>query len=308
MILKPSELAPLSAHLFAEVMAEAGVPAGVFNMLHGTGETVGTALSRHHDVAMVSFTGSTRAGVEVAKNGAETIKRIHQELGGKSANILLPDVDLEQRVKEGVLNCFNNNGQSCNAPTRMLVHESQHDEAASVAKKTAEDIKVGDPADPKTEMGPVITNAQFEKIQGLIQSAIEEGAKLETGGLGHHDGLNGGGFVRPTIFSQVDPDMTIAKAEVFGPVLSIIPYRDEDHAVEIANNSEFGLAGYVQSGNQETARRIANKLRAGTIFINNPAWDSAAPFGGYKQSGNGREYADFAIDDFTEIKGIVGHG
>jgi aldehyde dehydrogenase (NAD+) len=252
---------------------------------------------------MVSFTGSTRAGVRVAEAAAPTIKRVHQELGGKSANILLEDADFARAVAEGVAACFGNSGQSCNAPTRMFVPRERRDDVAKLAEKAARDFRVGPPDDPATTLGPVVSAAQFDKIQSLIEAGIAEGATLLCGGLGRPEGLNRGYYVKPTIFADVTPDMTIAREEIFGPVLSIMSYDREDEAVRMANDTVYGLAGYVQSKNLERARAVAKQLRAGTVYINYPAWDSAAPFGGFKQSGNGREYADFALDDFTEIKG-----
>lgn len=308
MVLKPSEIAPLNAVLFAEIMHEAGVPKGVFNMVQGDGAGVGSAISSHPGIDMVSFTGSTRAGILVAKAGAETIKRIHQELGGKSANILLPDVDLERAVSLGVKGCFGNSGQSCNAPTRMLVHQDQHDEAVEIARNAAAQYRVGPAHEEATQLGPVVSQMQFDKIQDLIAKGISEGATLVAGGLGRPDGLNHGYFVRPTIFADVTHEMSISREEIFGPVLSILPYRDEDHAIEMANDTVYGLAAYVQSADQQKARAVGARMRAGTIYLNYPAWDASAPFGGYKQSGNGREYADFGFDDFTEIKGVVGYG
>ncbi|HCL3892797.1 TPA: aldehyde dehydrogenase family protein [Pseudomonas aeruginosa] len=308
MVLKPSELAPFNAVLFTEALHEAGVPPGVFNLVQGDGPSVGQPLASHPDVDMVSFTGSTRAGVMVAKTAADTVKRVHQELGGKSANILLPDCDLPRAVELGVLGCFSNAGQSCNAPTRMLVPADRHAEVLEIARQVAEHVSVGDPHAAGTDMGPVISEVQFLKIQDLIATGIAEGAELISGGLGRPDLVEHGYFVRPTIFGNVQPSMTIAREEVFGPVLAIIPYESIEQAIAIANDSVFGLAGYVQGTNQELAREVAGQLRAGTVYINYPAWDPAAPFGGYKQSGNGREYADFALHDFVEIKGIVGYG
>ncbi len=307
MVLKPSEIAPFSGLLFAEIMHEAGVPRGVFNLVNGDGPEVGEAMSHHPGIDMMSFTGSTRAGVLVAKAAADTVKRVSQELGGKSANILLPDVDLEKAVRLGVSGCFGNSGQSCNAPTRMFVHADQHSRAAAIAGEAAQTFKVGNPADTDTVLGPVVSQIQFDKIQGLIETGIKEGATLIAGGLGRPDGLNRGYYVKPTIFADVDQSMTIAREEIFGPVLSIIPYETEEQAVELANDTVYGLAAYVQSADMQRARRVADQMRAGTVYINYPAWDAGAPFGGYKQSGNGREYADFAIEDFTEIKGVVGY-
>ncbi len=308
MVLKPSEIAPISGIIFAEIMEAAGVPQGVFNLVNGTGPEVGQPMSEHPDVDMVSFTGSTRAGVLVAKAAADTVKRVAQELGGKSPNIILPDADLQRAVARGVKACFGNSGQSCNAPTRMLVSADRHDEALEIAKATAEKIKVGDPTASDTVLGPVVSEIQFNKIQGLIEAGIKEGATLATGGIGRPEGLNRGYYIRPTVFGHVTRDMTIAREEIFGPVLSIMPYSDIEEAIEIANDTVYGLAAYVQSGTPDQARAVSHRLRAGTIHLNYPAWDTFAPFGGYKQSGNGREYADWGIHDFLEIKGIVGYG
>jgi aldehyde dehydrogenase (NAD+) len=307
-VLKPSEIAPISGIVFAEIMHEAGVPKGVFNLVNGTGPDVGQVMASHPDVDMVSFTGSTRAGIIVAKAAADTVKRVAQELGGKSANIILPDADFEMAVTKGVRGCFSNTGQSCDAPTRMLVPRDRHDEALAIAKVAAEEFRTGDPNSEDTNLGPVVSDVQFSKIQGLIEKGIEEGATLVTGGLGRPDGLNRGYYVRPTIFGNVTPDMTIAREEIFGPVLSIISYEDEDDAIRIANDTVYGLAAYVQSTDIERARRVASRMRAGSVYLNYPAWDTMASFGGYKQSGNGREYADFGIHDFLEIKSIVGFG
>jgi aldehyde dehydrogenase (NAD+) len=307
MILKPSEIAPLNALLFAEVMHEAGVPAGVFNLINGDGPTVGAALAAHPEVDMVSFTGSTRAGVEVARVAAPTVKRVHQELGGKSANILLDDVDLENAVTAGVNSCFGNSGQSCNAPTRMLVPAALHDQAVQIARRAALAHHVGAPADPRTTLGPVISERQFKAIQRMIAIGIEEGAQLVCGGLDRPDGLEHGYYVKPTIFAGVTARMTIAREEIFGPVLAIMPYEDDEHAVTLANDSVFGLAGYVQSSNLQRARDIALQLRVGGVSINHPAWNPGAPFGGYKQSGNGREYAEWGLEAFLENKAIVGY-
>ncbi|MDO9417815.1 aldehyde dehydrogenase family protein [Pararhizobium sp.] len=305
-VLKPSEIAPISGIIFAEVMEAAGTPKGVFNLVNGTGPDVGQIMAGHPDVDMVSFTGSTRAGIIVAKTAAETVKRVAQELGGKSANIILPDADFETAVTKGVEGCFGNSGQSCDAPTRMLVPQERHDEALAIARTAAETFKVGDPKSDSTALGPVVSQIQFDKIQGLIEKGIKEGATLVTGGLGRPEGLNRGYYVRPTVFGHVTSDMTIAREEIFGPVLSIISYADEDDAVRIANDTVYGLAAYIQSQNMEHARAVAARMRAGSVYLNYPDWDTHAPFGGYKQSGNGREYADWAIHDFLEIKGIVG--
>ncbi|GAB5095626.1 aldehyde dehydrogenase family protein [Caballeronia sp. HLA56] len=307
-VLKPSEVSPLNALLFAEILDAAGVPSGVFNLINGDGPTVGAALSSHPDVDMVSFTGSTRAGVEIAKLAAPTVKRVHQELGGKSANILLDDVDLEAAVTAGVNSCFGNSGQSCNAPTRMLVPASRHAEAVEIARRAASKQRVG-PADADgTTMGPVVSDVQFTRVQRLIGIGIEEGAELVAGGLGRPDGLERGYYVKPTVFAGVDPSMTIAREEIFGPVLAIMPYRDDEEAIAIANDTPFGLAAYVQSGDKERARKVALRMRAGSVYVNYPAWDAGSPFGGYKQSGNGREYGEWGLEAFLEVKGIVGFG
>ncbi|HXQ41214.1 MAG TPA: aldehyde dehydrogenase family protein [Candidatus Udaeobacter sp.] len=308
MVLKPSEIAPMSGIVFSEIVHAAGLPPGVYNMVNGDGPSVGQVIAGHPGVDMVSFTGSTRAGIIVAKTAADTVKRVAQELGGKSANIILPDADFETAVRKGVEGCFGNSGQSCDAPTRMLVPSTRHDEALAVAKRTAEAQKVGDPKAADTVLGPVVSEIQFNKIQRLIQSGIKEEAILVTGGTGRPDGLNRGYYVRPTVFGGVRPDMTIAREEIFGPVLSIMPYETEEQAIEIANDTVYGLAAYVQSKDLAHARKVARQLRAGQVNINYPDWDTFAPFGGYKQSGNGREYADWAIHDFLEVKGIIGYG
>ncbi|WP_117191747.1 aldehyde dehydrogenase family protein [Rhizobium terrae] len=308
MILKPSEIAPISGLIFAEVMEAAGTPKGVFNLVNGTGPDVGQVMAGHPGVEMVSFTGSTRAGVIVAKTAADTVKRVAQELGGKSPNIILPDADFEKAVADGVTACFGNSGQSCDAPTRMLVPARRHDEALGIAKAAAEKLTTGDPRAEGTDLGPVVSKVQFDKIQRLIEAGISEGATLVTGGPGRPENLNRGYYIRPTVFGHVTNDMTIAREEIFGPVLSILSYENEEQAIEIANDTPYGLAAYVQSGDIVHARKVAARLRAGSVFINYPEWDLFAPFGGYKQSGNGREYADWAIHDFLEIKGIVGYG
>jgi aldehyde dehydrogenase (NAD+) len=307
MVLKPSEVAPLNAIIWSEVMHAAGVPAGVYNMVQGEGGVVGAAMSAHPEIDMMSFTGSTRAGVLVAQAAAPTVKRVCQELGGKSANILLPDVDFKTAVTKGVLGMMGNSGQSCNAPTRMFVPIDRHDEVKAIAKAAAERVVVGSVNEPATTIGPVVSEVQYNKIQRLIQAGIDEGAELVIGGPGRPENLNRGYFVRPTIFANVHNDMAIAREEIFGPVLSILPYKDEADAVRLANETVYGLAAYVQSADLQHARRVAAEMRAGNVFVNYPASDTAAPFGGYKQSGNGREYGKWAIDDFTEIKAVIGY-
>ena len=307
MVLKPSEVAPLNALLFAEVMDAAGVPPGVFNLVNGDGPTVGAALSSHPDVDMMSFTGSTRAGIEVARNAAPTVKRVAQELGGKSANIILDDADFNAAISRDVFGLCMNSGQSCNAPTRMLVPNARMDEAAGIAKAAAENVKVGDPSAEGTTIGPVVSAVQFEKIQNLIEKGIEEGAKLETGGLGRPDGLNAGYFVKPTVFSHVTNEMTIAREEIFGPVLSLIGYEDDADAVRIANDTLYGLSGYVSSGDPERAKAIARQLRTGNVHLNGAPVDNNSPFGGYKQSGNGREWGRYGLEEFLEVKAIMGY-
>jgi aldehyde dehydrogenase (NAD+) len=307
MVLKPSEIAPMDAIIFAEVMHEAGVPPGVFNLVNGDGPGVGTALSSHPGIDMISFTGSSRAGVLIAKAAADTIKRVHQELGGKSANILLDDVDFDHAVAKGVTDCFRNSGQSCNAPTRMFVPESANSKAIEIAKQAAESVKVGAPTEAGVQMGPVVSEVQYNKIQGLIQSGIDEGATLVTGGTGRPEGLNRGYYVRPTVFANVTPEMRIAKEEIFGPVISILTYQSEEDVIAEANNTVYGLASYVQSGDRKRAQNVARKMRSGNVYINYPGGDMNAPFGGYKQSGNGREWGQWGLEEFLEIKGVVGY-
>jgi aldehyde dehydrogenase (NAD+) len=307
MVLKPSEIAPFDAMIFAEILDAAGVPAGVFNLVNGDGPGVGTALSQHPGIDMMSFTGSTRAGVLVAQNAAPTVKRVAQELGGKSANIVLDDADFAAAVKSGAADVFENTGQSCDAPSRMLVPRDRMDEAAAVAAEVAAATIVGDPADEKTEVGPLVSATQWEKVQGLIQKGIDEGATLAAGGPGKPEGIDKGYFVRPTVFAGVSNDMTIAREEIFGPVLSIIPYDDEDEAIRIANDTPYGLSGYVSSGNLDRARKVAARMRTGMVHINGAHLDSAAPFGGYKQSGNGREWGAHGIEEFLEVKSIYGY-
>jgi aldehyde dehydrogenase (NAD+) len=307
MVLKPSEIAPLSAYLFAQILDEAAVPAGVFNLVNGDGPTVGSAIASHPDVDMVSFTGSTRAGIAVAVGAAPTVKRVTQELGGKSANILLEDADFERAVKHGVQECFRNTGQSCNAPTRMLVPRSKMAQATEVAKQVAGATKAGDPFREDTSIGPLASKAQFEKVQRLIEQGIQEGARLVAGGLGRPDGISQGYFAKPTVFTDVRNDMTIAREEIFGPVLCIIPYADEDEAVRLANDTPYGLSAFVSSGDPERARKVAKHLRSGNVHINGARLDFAGCFGGYKQSGNGREWGEAGLEEFLELKAIFGY-
>ena len=307
MVLKPTEIAPFNAILLAEVLHEAGVPKGVFNLINGDGPGVGEAMSSHPRIDMMSFTGSTRAGIAVAKGSAETIKRVHQELGGKSANIILDDADFEKAVSKGTAHMFNNTGQSCNAPSRMLVPESRQDEAKEAAKAVAEGINVGDPFAEDTSMGPVVSDVQFNKIQGLIEKGIEEGAELVVGGPGKPEGLNQGYFVKPTVFANVNNSMTIAQEEIFGPVLCIIPYKDEEDAIQIANDTPYGLSGYVSSEDPEHALSVARRIRSGNVHINNAPTGINDPFGGFKQSGNGREWGEFGFEEFLEIKAVMGY-
>jgi len=305
-VLKPSEFSPLSAQLFTEFVDAAGFPAGVFNMVHGTGPTVGAALSVHPDVDMVSFTGSTRAGIAVAKGAADTVKRVAQELGGKSANIVFADADLEAAVKRGVLHCFNNSGQSCNAPTRMLVEDSVYDRAVAIAEKVANAVKVGDPAQPGNQLGPVVSKLQYDRIQRLIGIGIAEGARVVVGGPGKPAGLETGYYVRPTIFADVTNQMTIAREEVFGPVLTMLRFKTLEEAIRIANDTPYGLAAYVQSGSLDKARDVARQLRAGSVYLNGAGQDYESPFGGFKQSGNGREWGKHGLLEYLELKAING--
>lgn len=308
MVLKPSELAPLSAVVLAEILDDAGVPPGVFNLVQGDGEGVGAPLTAHPDVDMVSFTGSTRAGKLVMKTAADTVKKVALELGGKSANILLDDADFPRAVKQGVLTLMLNSGQNCNAPSRMLVPADRLEEVEAIAAATLGKLVVGDPQDETTTMGPVANGAQFARVQQMIESGIAEGAKLVAGGPGRPDGIARGYFVRPTIFSCVTPAMTIAREEIFGPVLSIIAYQDEDDAVRIANDTPYGLSGYVSSSDLARARRVARRLRTGNVHLNGAPVDTTAPFGGYKQSGLGREWGAWGIEEYLETKAIIGHG
>tara|TARA_Y100000588_G_scaffold96504_1_gene104552 strand:+ start:10094 stop:11518 length:1425 start_codon:yes stop_codon:yes gene_type:complete len=306
MVLKPSEVAPISGYIFTEIMDRAGVPAGVYNMVNGDGAGVGTMISKHPDVDMVSFTGSTRAGSLVAQNAAPTIKRVTQELGGKSPNIILDDDNFDQAVARGTKTVFVNTGQSCNAPTRMLVPANKMDQAAEIAANACESVSIGDPSSEETTMGPLVSEVQFNKVQYLIQKGIEEGATLVCGGPGRPDGIDSGYFVKPTIFSNVTNDMTIAREEIFGPVVSILPYSDEEEAIEIANDTDYGLAGYVQGEDKDKVAYIASKLRAGNINCNGTSGDLNTPFGGYKQSGNGREWGPHGFDDYLETKAVAG--
>jgi aldehyde dehydrogenase (NAD+) len=307
MVLKPSEMAPLSAYLFAQILDEAGLPPGVFNLVNGDGPTVGAAIASHPDVAMVSFTGSTRGGVAVALAAAPTVKRVTQELGGKSANIILDDADFEKAVKQGVQECFRNTGQSCNAPTRMLVPRSKMAEVVGAAKQASEATKVGDPFADSSSIGPLASKAQFDKVQRLIHNGIEEGAKLIAGGPGLPEGITRGYYAKPTVFADVRNDMTIAREEIFGPVLCIIPYEDENDAVRIANDTIYGLSGFVTSANLEHARRVAKRIRSGNVHVNGARVDFGGCFGGYKQSGNGREWGEAGLEEFLELKAIFGY-
>jgi aldehyde dehydrogenase (NAD+) len=306
MVLKPSEYSPFSAIIWAKIMHEAGVPAGVFNLINGDGQSVGAPLSSHREVDMVSFTGSTRAGSEVAKNAAASVKRVHQELGGKSPNVLLDDADFERAVKQSVLHVFQNSGQSCNAPTRMLVPAAKLAEVEAIAKRVAENVVVGDPNSEKTSVGPVVSKLQFERVEGYIAKGIAEGAKVVIGGSGRPDGLTKGYFVKPTIFSNVRNDMTIAREEIFGPVLCILPYDTEEQAVQIANDTPYGLAAYVWSQDNLHARRIGGRIRAGQVTLNGAQGSMNTPFGGFKMSGNGREWGEFGLRDFLEVKAVIG--
>lgn len=306
MVLKPSEIAPISGIIFSEIMDAAGAPAGVYNMVNGDGATVGNAMSAHPHIDMISFTGSTRAGIQVARNAAGTVKRVSQELGGKSPNIILAGADLDWAVAKGAQSCFGNSGQSCNAPTRMLVPRHLQAQASDIAKRVVESLAVGDPRLEETAIGPVVSQVQFDKIQMLIESGVREGAQLVTGGPGRPMGLNHGYYVRPTVFADVRPDMIIAREEIFGPVLSIMPYDDEEKAIAIANDTVYGLSAHVEAGDVEHARRVARRIRAGQVKVNYPSSTIMAPFGGYKQSGNGREHGEWGIQEFCELKAIIG--
>ncbi|MFO0695180.1 MAG: aldehyde dehydrogenase family protein [Polyangiales bacterium] len=306
MVLKPSELVPRNADLVAEILHDAGVPAGVFNLVHGDGPTVGEALSAHPDVDMISFTGSTRAGILVAKAAADSVKRVSQELGGKSANLILDDADLEKAVAHGTQLCLRNSGQSCNAPTRMFVPRAKHERALEIAKGVAESMTPGTLGTAERRIGPVANRLQFERIQRMIAIGVGEGATLVTGGLGRPEGLDRGCFVRPTIFGNVRNDMTIAREEIFGPVLSILPYDDEEEAIRLANDTEYGLSAYVFGGSLEHALAVGSRLRAGNVHLNGAPADFGAPFGGYKKSGNGREWGLEGIHEFQEVKALLG--
>ncbi len=307
MVLKPSEVAPISGYIFSEILAEAGLPPGVYNMINGDGPGVGAAISAHPEIDMVSFTGSTRAGREVARAAADSIKRVTQELGGKSANIILDDAaDFARSVSSGVSACFNNSGQSCNAPTRMLVPKARMAEAIEIAKTAAAKATVGDPLDEKNRLGPVVSELQFNKINSLIQKGIDEGAQLIVGGPGRPEGLTKGYYIKPTVFANVNNSMTIAREEIFGPVLTIIPYENDEDAIAIANDTEYGLSGYV-SGEPAHARAIAKRLRTGMVHINGAGGDFSSPFGGYKKSGNGREWGVEGFEEFLETKSMLGY-
>jgi len=303
-ILKPSEHTPISAMLYAEILHEAGVPSGVFNLIHGTGEEVGVALSRHPDIQMVSFTGSTRGGMSVTRESAATIKRVTLELGGKSPNLVFADCDLEERVTASVGECMLNTGQSCDAPTRLLVEKSCYDDVLNIAKKAAEDTGVGEPQKEGDHIGPLFDKIQFDRVQNMIQVGIDEGARLLTGGTGRPDGFETGWYVKPTIFADVNNDMRVAQEEIFGPVLVIIPFESEEEAIKIANDSPYGLAAYLQTGDKERAQRVSKGLRAGAVHINGGGFNYGSPFGGYKQSGNGREGGEMGIEDYLETKTV----
>ena len=304
-ILKPSEIAPLSANIIAEIIHEAGAPAGVFNMVHGIGPIVGEAMSNHPDIDMMSFTGSTRGGIAVAQASAKTVKRVSQELGGKSPNIILDDGIFEKSVTDGVNSTMSNTGQSCNAPTRMLVPATRHDEALKIAKNAAEKLTTGNPKNEETNIGPLVSEVQYNKVQRLIEAGISEGATLVTGGSGKPEELDSGYYVRPTVFGNVNNKMEIAREEIFGPVLSIIPYNSEEEAIGIANDTEYGLAAYVSGENKDKMMMLARKIKAGQIHLNHGSAGTNAPFGGFKQSGNGREKAEWGLEEFLEVKAIM---
>ena len=305
MVLKPSEIAPLSSIVFSEILHEAGCPPGVFNMVNGDGLGVGTQLSSHPDVDMISFTGSTRAGIAISKAAADTLKRVTLELGGKGANLIFDDAD-EKAIKNGVLRVMNNSGQSCNAPTRMMVENSIYDKAVTIATEVANSISVSSGHETGRHIGPVVSEIQFNKIQNLIEKGIDEGAKLVAGGPGRPEGLNRGYYIKPTVFADVTPDMTIYREEIFGPVLSIMPFDDEDHAVDLANDTNYGLTNYVQSEDDAKRNRVARRLRSGMVEMNGLPRSSGSPFGGYKQSGNGREGGIWGLEDFLEVKSVSG--
>jgi aldehyde dehydrogenase (NAD+) len=305
-VLKPSEIAPLSTMLLAEIIHEAGIPPGVFNLVNGDGPTVGEAIAAHPEIDMVSFTGSTKAGVRVAKLAADTVKRVAQELGGKSANIILADADLKAAVMAGVHACYTNGGQNCQSPTRMLVPRAQREAAFEAAREAVSTIRLGDPLDPASTMGPLVSQAQLSKVQALIQSGVDEGATLVAGGIGSPPDLDRGHYVRPTVFGDVTRHMRIAREEIFGPVLSIMSYDSEEEAIDIANDIPFGLAGFVQSKDLARARAVGNRLRAGRVYLNGAAFDHSLPFGGYKQSGNGREFGIFGFEEYLEVKAVFG--
>jgi aldehyde dehydrogenase (NAD+) len=307
MILKPSEEAPIDAVIWSEIMHAVGTPKGVYNMVQGAGSVVGEAMSSHPDIDMMSFTGSTRAGILVAQAAARTVKRVAQELGGKSANILLPDVDFQTAVTKGINSMMTNSGQSCTAPSRMFVPQDRHDEVKKIAKEAAEKFVVGDPRSAETKLGPVVNATQYEKIQKLIQAGIDEGAELVTGGVGRPEHLNRGYYVRPTVFANVRNDMTIAREEIFGPVITILPYKNEEEVIALANDTVYGLAAYVQAKDVAKGRKVAAQMRAGNVHLNYPMGDTAAPFGGYKQSGNGREYGEWGLEEFLETKAVIGY-
>jgi aldehyde dehydrogenase (NAD+) len=305
-VLKPSEIAPMSSILFAEMMDEAAFPAGVFNMVNGDGPGVGEAMSKHPEIDMMSFTGSTRAGIAVTKSSADTVKRVALELGGKSPNLVFADTNIEEAVVRGLDHCFENTGQSCNAPTRMLVERPVYEEAVSIAARHAASVKVGNPAEYGDHIGPIVSQVQFDKVQGLIDVGIKEGARLVAGGLGRPEGFNRGYYVRPTVFADVTNDMRIAREEVFGPVLVMIPFESEDEAIAIANDTPYGLSSYIQTGSNDRARRVARQLRSGMVNLNGNSNAPGSPFGGYKQSGNGREGGTYGLEEFLEIKAVSG--
>ena len=305
-VLKPSEHTPVSAMIYAEILDEAGVPAGVFNLVNGVGPVVGGALSRHPDVQMMSFTGSTRAGTAVTRDAADSVKRVTLELGGKSPNLVFADCDLEERVTQSVAECMFNSGQSCDAPTRLLVERSCYDEVVDIARRAAEATAVGNPEEEGDHIGPLFDQIQFDRVQNMIQVGIDEGANLIAGGIGRPQGFETGWFTRPTIFAEVNNTMRVAREEIFGPVLVIIPFGDEEEAVEIANDTPYGLAAYVQTGSAERAARLSRSLRAGAVHINGGAYEYGSPFGGYKASGNGREGGDMGLEDFLETKMVHG--